>query len=234
MKNKRGVPPSSLRPPPSSLNMKLFSGFPQGKLEVTPLPNLFFSELLPMIDDAAELKVTLHIFWLSAHNKAPYVRVDDLRADRTLMQSLNTIDAKPADALKRGLDAATERGTLMRHGDLYFVNTDKGRRAFEKAQGEELPRGETRAPAQITERPNIFLLYEQNIGLLTPIIAEELQDAEKTYSAEWVADALKIAVDHNKRSWAYVRKILERWKTEGRAKKKSDSWYAEYGKFVKR
>lgn len=214
--------------------MKIFSGFPHGKLDVTPLPNLFFSELLPMIDDVAELKVTLHIFWLSAHNKSPHIRFDDLRADRTLMQSLKIIDAKPDDALKRGLESATERGTLLHHGDIYFLNTEKGRRAFDKAQAEELSSVATREPAQIAERPNIYLLYEQNIGLLTPIIADELQEAEKMYSAAWIADALKIAVDQNKRSWAYVRKILERWKTEGRANKKSKSWYDEYGKFVNR
>ena len=34
----------------------------------------------------------------------------------------------------------------------------------------------------ITEKsPNIFTMYEENIGLLTPMIAEELRDAEKTY-----------------------------------------------------
>lgn len=214
--------------------MKIFSGFPHGKLDVTPLPNLFFSELLPAINDLAELKVTLHVFWLSAHNKSSQIGVDDLRADSTLMQSLKAIDAKPDDALKRGLESATERGTLLRHGDVYFLNTEKGRHAFEKAQAEEMPRTTSREPAQIIERPNIYILYEQNIGLLTPIIADELQEAEKMYSAEWIADAFKIAVDQNKRSWAYVRKILERWKTEGRANKKSKSWYDEYGKFVKR
>lgn len=216
--------------------MKLFSGFPQGKLEVTPIPNLFFSELLSAIDDLAELKVTLHILWLVAHSKLPYVRTDDLRADRTLMQSLKVIDAKPADALQRGLDLATERGTLLNLGDLYFINTDKGRRAFEKMQSEELPRTAAREPADVAERPNIFVLYEQNIGVLNPMIAEELQEAEKLYSPEWVADALKIAVENNKRRWSYARKILERWKTEGRAEqaKQSKSWYDEYGKFIKR
>ena len=63
--------------------MKLFSGFPSGKVEVTPLPNLFFSELCPAINDLAELKVTLHIFWLVANRKArapQYVTANELRA----------------------------------------------------------------------------------------------------------------------------------------------------------
>mgnify|MGYP001195719619 CR=1 FL=1 len=218
--------------------MKLFSGFPNGKLEVTPLPNLFFSELLPAIADLAELEVTLHIIWLLAHSKSPFVRASDLRADRTLMQSLKSVDAKPEKALARGLTLATERGTLLgwsAEDALYFLNTDKGRRAFEKIIDVELPPSTAREPATVADRPNIFMLYEQNIGLLTPIIAEDLKDAELLYSAEWIAEAFKLAVENNKRSWSYARKILQRWKEEGRAgKSKKKTWYDEYGKFVKR
>ncbi|MBI2288124.1 MAG: primosomal replication protein N, partial [Chloroflexi bacterium] len=43
--------------------MKQFSGFP-ARMQFTPIPNLFFSSLLPDINDITELKVTLHIFWL--------------------------------------------------------------------------------------------------------------------------------------------------------------------------
>ena len=43
--------------------MKGFAGFPDGKLRLTAVPNLFFSDLLPIIDHLAELKVTLSAFW---------------------------------------------------------------------------------------------------------------------------------------------------------------------------
>ena len=69
------------------------------------------------------------------------------------------------------------------------------------------------------ERPNIFKLYEENIGPLTPLIADALKDAEKTYPPDWVAEALGIAVKNNKRNWKYVEAILRRWKEEGHAKK---------------
>jgi DnaD/phage-associated family protein len=68
------------------------------------------------------------------------------------------------------------------------------------------------------ERPNIFKLYEGNIGPLTPMIADALKDAEATYSEDWIAEALEIAVKSNKRSWKYVEAILRRWKEEGHAK----------------
>jgi DnaD/phage-associated family protein len=66
------------------------------------------------------------------------------------------------------------------------------------------------------EQPNIFTLYEKNIGMLTPIIAEELKEAEKIYPPSWIQDAFKEAVDLNKRSWRYISRILERWAAEGK------------------
>jgi DNA replication protein len=210
--------------------MKLFSGFPAGKMTVTPLPNVFFSELLPAIDDLAELKVTLHALWLLANHKEAYVCIDELRADRTLMQALIS-----EDVLQHGLDLATERGTLLKSGDdTYFLNSEKGRRAFEKFPSLETSRGAAREPANVTERPNIFALYEKNIGMLTPMIAEELKEAEAQYPPEWIEEAIKIAAENNKRSWSYARKILERWQTEGRGQKSKKSWHDKYDKFVKR
>ena len=224
--------------------MKLFSGFPSGKVQVTPLPNLFFSELCPAIDDLAELKVTLHVFWLLAHRKGnamTRVTLSELRADRTLMQSLAACDAQPDDALTRALAAATERGTLLHRAidgdDVYFLNDDAGRRAYEKSERAEgaLPRGAAREPAPVVDRPNIFALYEQNIGLLTPMLSEELKDAEHEYPAEWVEDAFRIAVKQNKRSWAYISGILKRMKTEGRGDNKGKTWYGdEQSKFIQR
>jgi len=229
--------------------MKLFSGFPAGKVSVTPLPNLFFSELCPAIDDLAELKVSLHIFWLIANRQARaprYVALSELRADRTLMQSLAVSDGKPEEVLARALAAASNRGTLLHHAvgsgdDLYFLNDETGRRAYEKSEAVEetssLPHKATRESADATVRPNIFVLYEQNIGLLTPMISEEMMQAEQEYPVEWIADAFRIAVKQNKRSWAYVDGILKRMKTEGRgkdSKKRKHWWDDEYDKYVNR
>jgi len=216
--------------------MKIFSGFPSGKLAVTPLPNLFFTELVPAITDAAELKVTLHIFWLIANAKSrtQFVTASELRADRTLAQSLG------ADELPRALEAAVTRGTLLKLGgedDAYFVNSDAGRRALEQMEKEKLPvRSTTQGAVPELSRPNIFTLYEQNVGVLTPMIAEELKDAEKEYAADWIEEAFKIAVEQNVRKWSYIQKILERWQTEGKAGdgKKRKKWTDEYDKFVNR
>jgi DNA replication protein len=219
--------------------MNIFSGFPDGKLSVTPLPNLFFSEVLAQIDDLAELKVTLHVFWLLANSKLRYVRESDLRADKVLLRSLKSINTKDG-ALAHGLDLAVKRGTLLSSKTetdaVYFANTEQGRIALDKMRTNglilDLPESE-----QVMERPNIFTVYEQNIGVLAPFIVDELKDAERLYSAEWIVDAIKEAVENNKRNWKYIHAILRRWKEEGRAekpKKRKHWWGDEYDKYINR
>jgi len=66
-------------------------------------------------------------------------------------------------------------------------------------------------------------LYEENIGPLTPLIADALKDAEELYYADWIVDAISLAVKNNKRNWKYCEAILKRWKEEGRAESKIDA-----------
>lgn len=204
--------------------MKTFSGFPPGKVRNASLPEPVFTDLIPLVDDLAELKVTLHALWRLGrqHGKVRYLRHADLAADQTLLAGLGD-DA--AVALDAALARAVERGTLLKAraaiGDeteeLYFANTPRGRAAVEA-----IARGEWPAELEPAARPNIFTLYEQNIGLLTPLIADELREAEREYPAEWIEDAFREAVALNKRSWKYIHAILERWRTEGRIRQRRE------------
>lgn len=63
--------------------------------------------------------------------------------------------------------------------------------------------------------PNIFKLYEQNIGIITPIISDKLILAEEEYPADWFPRVFEIASENNARSWAYCSAILDRWKVDG-------------------
>lgn len=74
----------------------------------------------------------------------------------------------------------------------------------------------TGATSSKNAKSNAFTLYENNIGLLTPMVAEEIKEAEKDYPPNWIADAIQEAVLHNARNWKYVSAILKRWKAEGR------------------
>lgn len=224
-----------------------FSGFPAGRNPYVPLPEQFFTHVLPEIDDLAEIKVTLHLFWLLSRQRGtPRCASDrELAADPLLRRALRRRGdpRPPEERVRAGLEQALARGTLLRvrvrvGGEVvswYFFHTARGRRAVERLlRGElaaerlleleglgEAGRGETttRAPLVVEiERPNIFTLYERNIGLLLPMVAEELRDAAERYPEEWLEAAFREAVQQNKRSWSYVRAILRRWDADGRGR----------------
>jgi len=210
--------------------MRTFGGFPAGALKWTPLPNLLFSDLLPQIESLAELKVTLHVFWLLYHKKGflRCVTLRELLGDGTLLLGLKGSGRPPEESLREGMALAVARGTLLHLSaelkgsgeELYFLNSAHGRELVAKLRSAEIDVGQVvlggSPPSIIPEQPNVFTLYEQNIGLLTPLIAEELSEAEKLYPASWMEDAFRQAVRYNRRNWHYIRRILERWAVEGK------------------
>ncbi len=204
--------------------MSSFKGFTDSET-FTQLPDSFFRQLLNEISDASELKVTLYAIWRIEHMDGPF------RAMRE-----TDFDAKDlglgAEAVASGLKKAVRRGSLLKQSPesvkgskheanvLYFLNSPRGR-----AAADAFAKGNWSESAKIMsaplERPNVFKLYEENIGPLTPLIADALKDAETTYSSEWIADAIELAVKNNKRNWKYCEAILKRWKEEGRAEKQN-------------
>lgn len=222
--------------------MEMFKGFPAGELRFTAVPDLFFARLLPQIDSLTELKVTLHFLWVHYRQARQAISYNELLTDETLVHSLALINEDVEMALTQGLSRAVERGTLLYakvdddtgSHNLYYLNSERGRQAHAKVEAGEMgvvaTSGAEVAPP--SKRPNIFELYEDNISLISPIIADELKDAEATYPPEWIEDAFKIAVENNVRKWSYIRAILERMATAGRgdAKKQKEAgkpWYTD-------
>ena len=213
--------------------MRKFNGFP-ARMEFTPVPNLFINSLMPQISDITELKVTLHLF-AALYRKRGYPRFatyDELLGDASLMTGLKH-EGEPAEALRHGLDMAIERGTFLqvmlnredRPEEVYFLNSEADRQVVTRIQNGEfaltgLQAARPTVDAGLEEPPNIFSLYEENIGMLTPMIADELREAEKLYPEGWIRDAIGEAVNLNKRSWRYISRILERWASEGRGDEK--------------
>jgi DnaD/phage-associated family protein len=205
-----------------------FGGFPQ-KGRLVKVPGLFFSDLLPQIDSLAELKVTLYCIWRLQQKEGdvPFLWEREIQGDDGFLSGLGARDDERRAALADGLERAVSRGTLLharlkRGGgeeSLYLMNTARGRAAIEGLeQGKWQPEGGGDRLFDLTiERPNVFTLYEQNIGPLTPIIADSLRDLEATYSADWVEEAIEIAAARNKRSMAYIEGILRRRAEEGGA-----------------
>ncbi len=66
------------------------------------------------------------------------------------------------------------------------------------------------------EWATICVTYENEIGLLTPTIADQLADLTTTYPARWIVDAITEAARANVRKLNYTIAILRRWHTEGK------------------
>ena len=194
--------------------MNKFKGFSDSET-FTQLPDTFFHQLLKQVDDAAELKVTLYLIWRMEHMEGPFRALSKM--DFTVKEL-----GLSEEEITHGLEKAVQRGSLLKVQEgtaVYFLlNSPRGRAANQAIEtGQWNPKTGVSSPP--VERPNIFKLYEENIGPLTPLIADALKDAEEMYSAEWIADAIELAVKNNKRSWKYCEAILKRWKEEGRAEK---------------
>jgi len=227
---------------------KQFSGFNPGKHRQILLPEQFFIDVLPLIDDLAELKVILFCFraLLQKEGRYRYLRHADFLADTVLVQSLSQSDEDLESVLNTGLKKALNHGVLLqakvelsgRTDCLYFVNTAKGRTAVQQIEAGQWQPGDENQIEILPVRPNIYVLYEENIGPLTAGIAERLKDAEIEYASQWIVDAINIAIDNNVRRWAYISKILERWKQEGRSdeeferSRKTDAEYYTGGKYA--
>jgi len=116
-------------------------------------------------------------------------------------------------------------------GNQLLLNTDSARRWLSNNKDvivlSSLPEdidGNQKIAYPNRPKSNIFALYEDNIGTISPMLAEELKLAEKEYNHAWIEEAFQIAVNQNKRSWGYISAILRRWSTEGRDDR------GEYGK----
>ncbi|ABU60022.1 DnaD domain-containing protein [Roseiflexus castenholzii] len=202
-----------------------FTGFTTDAL--VGLPGEFFTEVLPQITLPSELKVTLHVFYRLSRQRGPAPRRiswDELASDRVLRRGLRAITRlrPPEELLAEGLDAAVRRTTLLhialpdgaRTINWYIVNTAANRAWVEQVGQSGVALAPN--PPLPNDRPSLITLYEQNIGLVTPMLLDDLREAEERYPAHWIEDAMREAVRANARSWRYVKKILERWATHGR------------------
>ncbi|MFC2018100.1 DnaD domain-containing protein [Chloroflexota bacterium] len=208
------------------MNKEPFPGFPT-RSRLVPLPDLFFTRLLPEMNSLEEVKLVLHIFFLLSQKSTnpKFVTFEELSVDKNLLE--RTVgEGAPDGLLRAALESAVERGVLLHialdsevgRESLYFVNTKGNKRIVSALGSGELTLSD---PLMVEsdkgeDRLNIFALYEQNIGPLTPMIAEELKEAEKVYPVSWIEEAFKEAVDLNKRNWRYISRILENWHSEGK------------------
>jgi DnaD/phage-associated family protein len=195
-------------------------------------PDSLFTQTVPKIQELAELKVVLYAAYLILRKRNPSTQGSEssVTYKQLKAEACRLSPELGEETLLQALNSAVEHGVLSRS----TLNINEAPEDVYSLTGDSLQ------PTTI----NIFALYEQNIGMITPMIAEELKEAEKIYPPQWIEEALKEAVALNKRSWRYIARILERWASEGKdsgeyrrhTKTYGPDKYVKgkYGHFVKR
>jgi DnaD/phage-associated family protein len=197
--------------------MSTFNGFTSSET-FTAVPDTFFRELLTQIEDADELQATLHAIWRIEH----------------MEEHVRFLRRADFGGFASGVDKAVARGSLLEvkneAGEFFFLNSPRGRASVEAIQSGKFD------PSQVTSVPpvehsNVFTLYEQNIGALTPLIADMLREAEKEYPSAWFEEAFKIAVANNARKWKYVEAVLKRFKETGYERKNQQDAVKDFKRY---
>ncbi len=219
-----------------------FNGFPPGKVRFTPLPEPFFTDLLPQMDSIDEMKVVLYTFWVLSHRPGNirYLRLSDYYADQTFMNSLNPDSEASKKMLYQAMTDAISRGVMLQmkvEGDpetYYFINTARSQAVYQSfLAGKWKPGSEQYQHVNLDMvRPNIFQLYEQNIGLLTPLLAEKLKMLEQEYPESWLAEAVEIAVVNNIRKLSYIEAVLKSWQERGKDDENRRDTQTNYRRYI--
>jgi len=216
------------------------------------IPESFFTQIVPVLQDIIELKVILFVFHcLNKKSTNPsFVTYNEL------LSSLPTFLSITKEDFSKALNSAVNDGVFLhsiiglpdKQQNIYCDNIETNKEITEKIKRGELQLKDitdiTKEEHTPHQSSNIFALYEQNIGMITPILSEELKAATELYPEQWIEEAFKEAVLLNKRSWRYIARILERWAREGKSigadrqgnKKDSTNKYirGKYGHLVKR
>jgi len=199
-----------------------FTGFNTDKANLINIPFEFINEILPTIDDLDELRLTVILLSFLS----PQEGSDRCISYRTICENdlfINQFD-NDIKRLDNALEKCKNRKTLLKFSngfpeesnEIFFLNTPHNQTLVEGLISGNIQLTDVVMVSGIIEKPNIFRLYEENIGLITPMLAEVLKEDEKSFPAAWIADAIKIAVQRNVRNWKYIHAILESWQKEGR------------------
>lgn len=189
---------------------------------------VFLNDVLQRSTDLAQLKATLYVLQRAGGGGARGVPLTDLlvpEVARTIARP-NTPEPSP-ERVRRAVERALVDGLLLKISvhiagvdSVYLLPATAANRAVvqQLRDGGEIDAGGIGLPeegAVSIYRPNVFAAYERYIGSLTPLIAEQLRDAELSYPRGWIEDAIQIAAESNHRHWRYVQSILSRWEDDG-------------------
>lgn len=194
---------------------------------VVPVPVQFFTELLLNIDDQAELRVTLYI-WYAITRKVGgqrFVLQSEIENDPLLVNWF--IHKGGTEGLLTSIELTRKTGVfigaqLPNKDFVILPNDEAGQRLLNRfitdsqvLQDQVKPTAPVRYQSTSAQSP-VAIKYEQEIGAITPSISTMLQDSESRYPMDWILEAISVAAESNARSWRYIQTVLENWQKNGR------------------
>lgn len=208
--------------------IRLVEGFPLADdYATTRVPNAVLGRVLSTIDDADEIKLILRAIWLLEHQRGypRYITSDVLRRDRVL--SVAIPDQSDFDRI---LKSAIERGVFVEvnisDNICLMFNTESARRASIEvsASTSDLDKDNNgwESPAASTGHADAFRAYEENIGILSPMIRQSILAELENFTDEHITHAIRIAVENESRSWSFVAGVLRRWARDGIPHERTD------------
>ena len=93
------------------------------------------------------------------------------------------------------------------------LKTEAGKEKERK--GKEITTGSGEGPEMSKNFAEFVKIYENEIGMLSPMLAQELDLLSTDFTLQWFEEAVKESVRMNKRALKYITAILERWGREG-------------------
>lgn len=163
----------------------------------------------------------INFFQINSSSKSKLKAIEVESFLRTLQPNHEIVGRQWYQALAEVIEEGLLISVVVPHpANLTYLlpGTPDGREVLLKAeQDPQILQGFVSIPdSQKVDRPNIYKLYEANIGPLTPLIADQLRADENLYPYDWIVDAVKEALQHNVRNWKYVSAILKNWQEKGR------------------
>ena len=202
-------------------------GFPlSDDYGATRVPNAILGRVLAEVEDLRTLKLILRAIWLLERQRGfpRYISTEDLRRDRVVSRLIHD-----ESELAECLNSAKSQGVLIEvsvnGNECLMLNTESAERAsFDVISPAGTPENESGwdSPTTSTSPPDAFRAYEENIGVLSPMIRENILSALEDFTDEDITYAVRIAVENESRSWSFVAGVLRRWLRDGVPHERND------------
>ena len=185
----------------------------------TRVPNAVLSAVLDEVEEAETVKLILRAVWLLERKRGfpASITVNELRHDRVLIRVF-----KSEERFDAALDQSLNLGVLIKfelnNADALMLNTVSATRQVKHVKGRKSEKIEEVgwAASVGSEMPeDAFRAYEENIGLLSPMIRENITAALQDFSDEDIIEAIRITVENESRSWSFIAGVLRKWARDG-------------------